>query len=940
MTDSPLSDELIEQLLSEDEGAALDLKRDAYPFEGAEPHQKAELLKDILAFANAFRRATAYILVGVEDVAGGRGIIHGINHHPDDASLQQFVNGKTNRPVEFRYRARTVDGKQIGIIEIPVQPRPLYLNKDYGKLKAHAVYVRRSSSTDVALPDEVARMGTAAAPAPVPEVAVSFGHAESDQRLGDAIGTSCTAFQIPTRLPDYRSAVTMPGGYRFDLGISNSNFYREFADYCRDAHRLNGVSVVVDNTGAEPLVGARVQVRAPRGTGFMLAEDISPEPDPSMPSMVFRNTALSAEWSVVERGCVLGSQLRRRDGPSRWIRLDRDALHRRHGVRRVRCRALGSGAEPRHASSPRRDHHPRGPEREPLLGATSGLGRRIAAARPADLTMRSTPEDPLAGMDEAAFRAGVLLPLLRAMGYLDVEHYHGRDEQGKDIVAWKQDLDGSRKNVAVVAKVGNLNASATGDAATVAIQIRQALGSTYTDPTTGERCMAHEVIVATTGSIRDAAREALLTQFDAATRRALSFWNGDKIRTLVDKHLPQRGVPDYLAAVHRQTSGLQHFDVSAVVDAQGVRYAVAARQDGTPFATGVLSFPETPDGDAVLAAVDRHIEAGDPVTVPAEFIESFTLHEELQALFGQPPAPSGLVFGGGTPDPSATMTVEVDGPLGPLQIRGLSVASAQMGARFGKLQTDPDAHPFALSLHMERVDGGVEISTGIQIDPAGHSVHRALQALRVWDAIGAGSNIRLILDSSGETAAELNASSHTHTPHTLAAYLEDLGALEPFLGEIDVPETLTETDIRNAALLRSILTTGVGTRPFDGLTLTYAPGIENVDALLTILSSGEPIWMRELRPAPRFKLLGRDIALGPAHALFQITLDLTEADRVRARLKAGDAQVAIRFNAAGSRERTTVYRDHLPADLRDHYDELRDRMPPMLDWTDSSGAFS
>jgi len=44
---------LIEELLHEEEGAAVDFKRDQYPFDGADDATKSELLKDILAFANA-----------------------------------------------------------------------------------------------------------------------------------------------------------------------------------------------------------------------------------------------------------------------------------------------------------------------------------------------------------------------------------------------------------------------------------------------------------------------------------------------------------------------------------------------------------------------------------------------------------------------------------------------------------------------------------------------------------------------------------------------------------------------------------------------------------------------------------------------------------------------------------------------------------------------
>src|SRR5262245_40349516 len=155
---------LFERLLYEEESTTLDFKKEQYLFAKASEDDKSELLKDILGFANAWRRSEAYILVGVEDVRGGRAGVVGIPaaDHLDDHSVQQFVNNLTNHPVRFHYEAFGFEGKQVGIIRIEEQPRPLYLKRDYGKLKKNEVYVRRGSSTDPTKPaslDEVAQMG-------------------------------------------------------------------------------------------------------------------------------------------------------------------------------------------------------------------------------------------------------------------------------------------------------------------------------------------------------------------------------------------------------------------------------------------------------------------------------------------------------------------------------------------------------------------------------------------------------------------------------------------------------------------------------------------------------------------------------------------------------------------------------------------------------------
>ena len=157
--DMTLNDETLYSLLSMEEGPTLDFKREQYRFDKAADEDKAELLKDILAFANTQRHRTAHILVGVEEVTGGRSKVVGVDRHLDDAILHQFVNGKTNRPVEFSYFPYPVEDKSIGVIEIPIQQRPVWAEKIYGVVKANEVYVRDGSSTRPALPDEIAAMG-------------------------------------------------------------------------------------------------------------------------------------------------------------------------------------------------------------------------------------------------------------------------------------------------------------------------------------------------------------------------------------------------------------------------------------------------------------------------------------------------------------------------------------------------------------------------------------------------------------------------------------------------------------------------------------------------------------------------------------------------------------------------------------------------------------
>jgi hypothetical protein len=148
----------IEKLLYCSEGDWLDFKAEQYSL--SEDHQKAEFIKDILAFANSHRSSDAYILIGVRENGADKAIVEGIDIHHDDARLQQLVNEKVQRPIIFSYRAVNYDNTSLGIIHIPVQERrPFYLKNDFRQLKKNEVKIRRGSSTATANPDEIATMG-------------------------------------------------------------------------------------------------------------------------------------------------------------------------------------------------------------------------------------------------------------------------------------------------------------------------------------------------------------------------------------------------------------------------------------------------------------------------------------------------------------------------------------------------------------------------------------------------------------------------------------------------------------------------------------------------------------------------------------------------------------------------------------------------------------
>lgn len=267
-----------DRLLYEEESDTLDFKVEQYRFANADEHAKSELLKDLLGFANAWRRADAFILVGVRDVRGGRAEVVGIadTEHLDDHSLQQFVNNLTNRPLRFNYEAFSFEGKQVGIVRIDQQPRPIFLKKDFGKLKRNAVYVRRGSSTDPthpADPVEIAQMGSVLVSQGA-EVCVEFAAIDCDKSVGTS--TSCeveyckmpAADEIP-ELDDSRNARDVI--YHPDTRI-NAKFYREMAKYVQATRWLAKTRLCVKNAGQVPATRVRIELSVPHSSEAEIVE--------------------------------------------------------------------------------------------------------------------------------------------------------------------------------------------------------------------------------------------------------------------------------------------------------------------------------------------------------------------------------------------------------------------------------------------------------------------------------------------------------------------------------------------------------------------------------------------------------------------------------------------------------------------------------------------
>lgn len=251
-------------LLYRGESESLDFKRDQYPFSSKDDRTKSELLKDILAMANSWRTETAYILIGVDDSVSPAQVV-GVSDHFDDAVLQQFVNGKTQRPLKFSYCRKEIQGQSVGVIEIPVQSRPIYLRNDFGKLKANTVYLRRGSSTAEASPDEITQMAATSPNLKDTDLQVRFAKPGTRELDGAKLTFESRVHFVKEEntIPNFEPSA--PGGlYLPTLSKRpNADFYRELVQSVKQSHLLRKAALTVTNAGVLPAKEIRVEFSLP-----------------------------------------------------------------------------------------------------------------------------------------------------------------------------------------------------------------------------------------------------------------------------------------------------------------------------------------------------------------------------------------------------------------------------------------------------------------------------------------------------------------------------------------------------------------------------------------------------------------------------------------------------------------------------------------------------
>lgn len=288
-----MSEQLLNRLRYKSEGTDIDFKSKQYRFSGANEYEKSEILKDILAMANAWREGPAYILLGFLDQRPHPAEVVGISSNIDDSTLQEFVNSKVKPKLIFHYEEHLYGDKTVGVITIPKQKRPYFVSKTYGKLKPNIVYVRRGSSTDEADPTEVGDMVLADSGRGLMQLDLTV-LATDNEPLPETF--ALRYLQFSEKLPDYESRREPDGLFSMSMQPSiwhdNKDFWRECAEYAVVDAALIEMKFVLLNRSETQLSNAKLEISVEPldGQSFRML------PGMELPEMP------SNQWSPMMRG--------------------------------------------------------------------------------------------------------------------------------------------------------------------------------------------------------------------------------------------------------------------------------------------------------------------------------------------------------------------------------------------------------------------------------------------------------------------------------------------------------------------------------------------------------------------------------------------------------------------------------------------------------------
>lgn len=430
--------------------------------------------------------------------------------------------------------------------------------------------------------------------------------------------------------------------------------------------------------------------------------------------------------------------------------------------------------------------------------------------------MRFT-RDEIQRVKEAELRLKVLKPLLEKLGFNDVFHSHGVSEKGKDFVMWKLGELGERINYAVVAKAERITGKADtrpGSAGNVAVQIRQAFGSTYLDRVTSEEQRVHQCWVITPKEISKEAVDSITAELRSSNLdRCVRFIDGDLLWKLIQENFPESAALENLNAMSKILENLDP-DWRVVVSNRGgnQNFSVEPKHpESKPLQQKLrFKFPDNDEGKAKFKEFQDFIEKGTDIVLEAPYLVGVEMPEFLRGFVGEPKKvelkPNHLA----KPVQISLSVVSDDGAtfsLEPLEFR-----LQRGGTKEAIFTTAHQGRPWAFEMRIVAPNRLASFTWSFHASKG--NVHRIYQGVRLWHALTKPGTIAMEFTETGVRLGHLRTdrmqASAEPPDKVLLQLMEALDFIQSSTGqELFLPkEAVTMKDFKRMIWLAGLLRSG------------------------------------------------------------------------------------------------------------------------------------
>jgi hypothetical protein len=507
--------------------------------------------------------------------------------------------------------------------------------------------------------------------------------------------------------------------------------------------------------------------------------------------------------------------------------------------------------------------------------------------------------DAMAKLAEEDFRNRVLTPLLKKLGYFQIKDWHGGSaEQGKDIICWKANDLGHRRNLAIVAKAVNFGKNASKQ--DVRAQVEQSLNLTFFDKETGEEQIVHDCWVVTNKNIAVGSNNLLWGTLGPSLKPRVTILDGRDIWNLVVQHFPVELSQAIQEVSERISSG--EFATQLIlgeVERPIARFTVGNRTvvigekqpgqlDAKPFEFPIaFDFSVDEAGRSKAEELRRAIEGRGAASIPEQYIKRFDIPEHV---IEQVASMLGAV-------PEQFTEVEIT----PIEARhrilvalelfpdgedpsGLPYLDMVEQSRTEEVTIYTNDHqPIPILATLKLVPDSRQLNWSVSQRPGPMAVPWYLNYLRLNASLDHPGEASLTILDPGIPWGRSRYPGRT-TPEVTSEMIDwvaDLAMVQTRTGvPIYIPNReLSDDEIETIRLLRNILKNPVVSQTWTGAKLDFEWNVEQARAMFEVLTSSEELRFRAVESRV-VEIFGTQIPMGRVEQVFSHAR-LADADDLR-----------------------------------------------------------